>query len=182
MSKQSITRTGARLELPRVAHLALIGTMILHAIDHTLQARGLGALTPQVLTGGTALLVVALATLPMTLRHHPRAPVAAAIVGWSTALGVSASHLAPYWSPFSDPYVDLSLGVYSWLMMLSEVAAAVAFGLLGLRALSTSSIGMTLRPTGRRHADRSSMNEPHLAAVEDGDGTPGPMSSPRASS
>jgi hypothetical protein len=155
MRKHRIGRTGARLEPLWVAHLALIGTMILHAIDHTLQARGLAALTPQVLTGGTALLVVALTTLPLTLRHHPRAPLAAAIVGWSTALGVSASHLAPYWSPFSDPYVDLSLGAYSWLVMLSEVAAAVVFGLLGLRALSTSAIGMTLRPTGRRHADRA---------------------------
>jgi hypothetical protein len=138
MGKHNIARTGVRLEPLPAAHLVLIGTMTLHAVDHTLQARGLGALTPHVLIGGTALLVLALATLPITLRGQARPPLVAAIVGLSTAIGVSASHLAPYWSPFSDPYADLSLGAYSWLVMLAEIAAAFAFGVLGLRGLITS--------------------------------------------
>jgi hypothetical protein len=109
--------------------------MVLHALDHVFQGRGLSALSPEVLGGGILLLVLAVATFPLTLRAHPQATVVAAALGWSIALGVSASHLLPYWSAFSDPYVDLSLGAYSWSVMLAEVIAAAVFGSIAVRSI-----------------------------------------------
>jgi hypothetical protein len=117
------------------ANVAFVVAVVLHGTDHVRQARGLGALTPEVQWGGSVLAVTAFAALLFTLRRHPRAPLVAAVVGLWTAIAVSLSHLAPHWSAFSDPYPDLSLDAYSWTVMLAEIAAAFAFGLLGLRAL-----------------------------------------------
>jgi hypothetical protein len=116
-----------------VTNVVFLVAMALHGLDHEL--RGTGDLTTEVMVGGTVLAVLALATLPLTLTHHPRAPLAAAVVGLWTVVGVSASHLAPHWSAFSDPYPDKSLGFWSWAAMLGEVLAALAFGLVGLRLL-----------------------------------------------
>lgn len=116
-----------------VAHLVFLLTMVLHGADHVRQ--GTGRLTPEVFWGGLFLAALALAPLPLTLRRHPRAPLVAAVVGLWTALAVSASHLAPHWSAFSDPYPDLSLDAYSWAVMLAEIAAALVFGLIGLTEL-----------------------------------------------
>src|SRR5439155_16315060 len=103
--------------------------------DHLRQARGLSALTPEVLWGGAVIAIAAFATLPLTLARHPRAPLTAAVVGLWTAVAVSASHLARQWSAFSDPYPSLSLDAYSWTVMLAEIAAALVFGLVGVREL-----------------------------------------------
>jgi len=116
-----------------VANVVFLVAMALHGLDH--QLRGTGGLTTEVMVGGTVLAVMGLATLPLTLMRHPRAPLVAAVVGFWTVIAVSASHLAPHWSAFSDPYPDKSLGFWSWAAMLSEVLAALAFGLIGLRLL-----------------------------------------------
>jgi multisubunit Na+/H+ antiporter MnhB subunit len=116
-----------------VANVVFLVAMALHALDHEL--RGTGDLTTEVMVGGTVLGVMALATLPLTLTRHPRAPLAAAVVGLWTVVAVCASHLAPHWSAFSDPYPDQSLGFWSWAAMLGEVGAALVFGLVGLRLL-----------------------------------------------
>jgi hypothetical protein len=113
-----------------VANVVFLVAMGLHGLDH--QLRGTGDLTTEVMVGGAVLAAMALATLPLTLTGHPRAPMAAAVVGLWTVVAVSASHLAPHWSAFSDPYPDKSLGFWSWAAMLSEVLAALAFGLVGL--------------------------------------------------
>jgi hypothetical protein len=116
-----------------VANVALLVAMSLHATDHIV--RGTDQLTAEVFWGGVFLAVIAVGTLPLTLRHHPRAPLAAAVVGLYIVVGVSAAHLAPHWSAFSDPYPDLSLGFWSWAAMLTEVVAALVFGVLGLEGL-----------------------------------------------
>ena len=118
------------------AHVVFVVAIVLHATDHFRQARGVDALTPEVLWGGVVLIVAAFATLPLTLTRHPRAPVAAAAVGLTTAAAVSASHLAPHWSAFSDPYADASLGTYSWTVMLLEVAAALVLAFVAADTLA----------------------------------------------
>jgi hypothetical protein len=57
-------------------------------------------------------------------------------VGLTGALGVAASHLAPHWSALSDPYPDLSVDALSWAVMLAEIAAALALGIVALRQLA----------------------------------------------
>jgi hypothetical protein len=117
------------------ANIAFAVTVVLHGIDHSRQARGVGALATEVVAGGTVIFVLTATTLVLSLRNHPRAALFAAVIGLSTAVGVSLSHLAPHWSAFSDPYADLSLDVLSWIVMLAEIAAAAVLGIVGLREL-----------------------------------------------
>jgi hypothetical protein len=137
-----------RLDPLTAANIAFVLAILLHAADHVRQPGGLGALTPEVLWGGGALALLGLATLPLTLRRHPQAPLVAAALGLATAVSVSASHLAPRWSAFSDPYADLSLGAYSWAVMLAEVAAALVFGLIGVAALRREAVFALPRQPG----------------------------------
>ncbi|HYM57901.1 MAG TPA: hypothetical protein VES79_08055 [Solirubrobacteraceae bacterium] len=118
-----------------LATLAFVATVLLHGLDHVLQDRGVGALTTEVLAGGTVIFALSAAMLVLALREHPQAPLFAAGVGLSTTIGVSLAHLAPHWSAFSDPYADLSLGAWSWTVMLAEIAAALVLASVGLRDL-----------------------------------------------
>ncbi len=113
-----------------VAHVAFIAAMALHTLDHMRQ--GTGRLSVGVLAGGTFLSVIAVAPLWLTFRRHPKAPLVAVIVGFYTAVAVTAAHLVPNWGVFSDPYPDLSLDAYSWSVMLSEIVMGLIFGAVGL--------------------------------------------------
>ena len=88
------------------------------------------------LAGGTVLSVLAVLTLVLALRRHPRAPLWAAVVGTWSALGVIASHVAPHWSAFSDSYFEIHADALSWVVMLAEVAAAAYLGLRRLQGAS----------------------------------------------
>lgn len=116
-----------------LASAALILVNALHGADHLRQ--GLGRLTAEVVVGGQALLLVALIPFVLTWRRHRVAPLAAVLVGGWTALAVSASHLAPHWSAFSDPYVDNDLDALSWALMLSVIATAGVLAAVGMAAL-----------------------------------------------
>src|SRR3954447_17800138 len=102
----------------------------LHTTDHLRQTRGIGALAPEVMIGGTLVVVAAVVTLVMALRGHERAPLVATVFGFATAIGVTASHIAPYLGPLSDPYTALNLDAYSWAVMLFEVGAALGLGIV----------------------------------------------------
>jgi 4-amino-4-deoxy-L-arabinose transferase-like glycosyltransferase len=134
--ERSVAGRQSRIDALAAANVALVVAIALHATDHVRQARGLGALTPEVLWGGVVLAVAAFATLLLTLRRHPRAPTAAVVVGLATAAGVSASHLAPHWSALSDPYADAALGPYSWAVMLAEIAAALVLAFVAAGRLA----------------------------------------------
>jgi hypothetical protein len=110
---------------------ALVAANLLHTADHLRQ--GTERLSTEVLAGGAVLTLTALLTLFLVVRRDPRAPRVAAVVGLWTAVGVAASHVAPHWSAFSDPYPELSADVLSWAVMLAEIAAAFALGVIGLR-------------------------------------------------
>ena len=112
-----------------VAHVAFITAMILHTLDHFRQ--GTGRLSVGVLAGGSFLSLIAVASLPLTFRRHPKAPLAATVVGFYTAVAVTAAHILPNWGVFSDPYSALSLDAYSWSVMLAEIGMAIVFGAVG---------------------------------------------------
>jgi hypothetical protein len=116
-----------------LANVAFVVANVLHGVDH--QRQGTGRLTTEVLAGGTVITILAFGTLFFTLRRDARAPLVATVVGLWTALGVAASHLAPHWSAFSDPYPSLHPDALSWVVMLLELAAALVFGLMGLREM-----------------------------------------------
>ena len=113
----------------------------LHGLDHLRQ--GLGRLSTEVLVGGQGLLLLALVPLVLSFRRHDRAPLAAAAVGLGTALTVAASHLAPHWSAFSDPYADNDLDLASWGQMLLLVTGAAALGAVGVQAMRPQAAAST---------------------------------------
>src|SRR5690242_10395014 len=126
-------RVSGRQDPLVIAAAVFVVANVLHTLDHLRQ--GVGGLSPAILVGGTTLSLLAVVALVMALRGHPRAPAFCAVIGLSGAVGIASSHLAPHWSSLSDPYPDLSVDVLSWAVMLAEIAAALALGAVGLRAL-----------------------------------------------
>jgi hypothetical protein len=128
-----------RLDTLSLAATAFVAANVLHTLDHLRQ--GTGDLATEVLAGGTVLSSLAVLTLALALRRHPRAPLWAAVVGTWSALGVIASHIAPHWSAFSDSYFEIDADALSWAVMLAEVAAAAYLGLVGFRELRRQAAG-----------------------------------------
>jgi hypothetical protein len=122
-----------KLDTLALAAAALVAANLLHTLDHLRQ--GTGDLATEVLAGGTVLSALAILTLVLALRRHPRAALWAAVVGAWSALGVIASHVAPHWSAFSDSYFEIDADALSWAVMLAEVLAAAYLGLVGFTAL-----------------------------------------------
>ena len=94
-----------RLDTLSLAAAAFVAANLLHTLDHLRQ--GTGDLATEVLAGGTVISILAVLTLVLALRHHPRAALWAAVVGTWSALGVIASHMAPHWSALSDSYFEI---------------------------------------------------------------------------
>jgi hypothetical protein len=114
-----------------IAAVGFVAANLLHTADHIRQ--GLGGLS---LAGGATLSLLAIVVAVMALRDHPRAPAYAVVVGFSGAVGIAASHLAPRWSSLSDPYPDLAVDGLSWAVMLAEIGAALVLGIAALRELT----------------------------------------------
>ena len=117
------------------ASSALAGAVLFHGIDHSLQERGVGALSTEVFVGGIVNAALAAFVLVLAMRDHPRAPLAAAAIGAYLAIVVLAAHFAPHWSAFSDPYSELGLGFLSWAAAGLEVAAAVVLSAVGFAVM-----------------------------------------------
>ena len=128
-----------RLDTLSLAAAAFVAANVLHTLDHLRQ--GTDDLATEILAGGTVLSIVAVLTLVLALRRHPRAALWAAVVGTWSALGVIASHIAPHWSAFSDSYFEIDADALSWAVMLAEVLAAAYLGLVGFRALRRQATG-----------------------------------------
>ena len=117
-----------------MASFVFVVAIVLHGADHVRQ--GTGSLTREVFWGGAVIAVLGFGTLAMTALRHPRAPLYCAIVGLYTAIGVSASHVLPHWSAFSDSYTNqVNADFISWAAVLFEIGFAFVLGLLGVREL-----------------------------------------------
>jgi hypothetical protein len=126
-------RAARRMDPLAVAAVVFGLTILFHAADHI--RRGIGPLTPEVFWGGAALALMNFAVIGVVLSRRPRAPLFCAFVGLWTAGVVSAAHIAPHWSSFSDPYPDQSLDALAWTAMLSEVVAALVLAAVAIAAL-----------------------------------------------
>lgn len=115
------------------ASAGFVAANVLHTLDHLRQ--GVGGLTWEILAGGGVLTVLAVAVLVLALRRDQRAPAFAAVVGFSGAVGIASAHIAPHWSALSDSYLDIHADALSWIVMLLEVGAALALGVVALGAL-----------------------------------------------
>jgi hypothetical protein len=118
-----------------IANVLLTATVLAHGLDHTLQERGIDALTTEVRIGGFANAVLAGLALVLALRRSQRALVTSAVAGVWIFLGVGSAHFAPHWSALSDPYSGLSLGALSWVAAGAEAAAAAGLAVVAIGAL-----------------------------------------------
>src|SRR5437764_7029372 len=117
-----------------MASFVFVLAIVLHGADHIRQ--GTGSLTREVFWGGAVIAVLGFGTLAMTALRHPRAPLYVAVVGLYTAIGVTASHVLPHWSAFSDSYTNqVHADAISWAAVLFEIAAALVLGMIELREL-----------------------------------------------
>jgi hypothetical protein len=111
--------------------------LVVHGIDH--MRRGFDVLSTEVLWLGNVQTVGAVVALFLVFTGHRWGPAAAVAIGFASAIGFAVVHLLPYWSVLSDnfPGAESPAGVteYSWFAALFEIAADVAFGWAGLRAL-----------------------------------------------
>ena len=105
------------------ASLAFVAANVAHTLDHLRQ--GTSGLSTEILAGGGVLSVLAVATLVFVWRGDRRAPLIATVVGLWSAAGVAASHIAPHWSAFSDPYPDARVDALSWALVVVPVLAAI---------------------------------------------------------
>jgi hypothetical protein len=110
-----------------------LGANVLHTLDHL--RRGLDGQTIEILSAGSLLTLGAVLALVLALRGDRHAPLVCLAIGASGVLGISASHLAPHWSAFSDPYPGASLDALSWVVMLAEIAAAALLAAVAAREL-----------------------------------------------
>ncbi len=115
----------------------LVLVFVIHGVDHVRQ--GLDRLTPEVTIGGQVLMAAAFTVFVLALRRHRLAPPLAIAVGLGSALAVTASHIAPHWSAFSDSYPDNGLDVLAWASMLAVIAAAGMVALAGVNQLRRNS-------------------------------------------
>ena len=123
----------------RAAALVYAAGLVLHTADHV--RRGLDTVTPAVLWAGNISTAIGLVTVVLVLSRHRLAPLAAAVTGVPIALGVAAVHLLPNWGALSDPFVGgaaAGVTIWSWTVVLVEIAGALMLGLAGALALRTA--------------------------------------------
>jgi hypothetical protein len=122
--------------LLRAAALAFLVGWGLHVIDHLL--RGMSASPMFVMVGGMIQGAVVIIAIAMTLRGHRRAPEAAIVAGFGSALIFTYAHLLPnMWPAFQDSYLSgprINVTWFSWVTALSEIGTGLLFGYAGVRA------------------------------------------------
>jgi hypothetical protein len=118
--------------LERGAWAFLVG-FIVHNLDHA--RRGLDEITEHVVWAGTVVAMMAAVILTLVCTRHAAARIAATVGGIAIAVGVSASHLLPEWSAFSDSLVDGRVDVLTWIAVLAEIAGAIVMSAAGFSAI-----------------------------------------------
>src|SRR6476469_3761677 len=119
------------------ANILFLAANLLHTADH--QRQGLDGLTWEIVAGGSALTIVAIASLVLAYRRDERAPIFGAVLGLSAAVGIAASHLAPHWSALRDSYAQIHADAISWPVVLLEIAGAPLLAVVAVRELRRAS-------------------------------------------
>ena len=117
----------------RAAGLVFVVGFLLHNADHG--RRGIEAVTDHVVWAGTTVAVIAAVTLTLVFTRHPIGPMVAAAAGLGIAFGVTASHLLPEWSAFSDSLPQGDVDGLTWIAVLSEIGGALLLAGAGLSAM-----------------------------------------------
>jgi hypothetical protein len=123
--------------LPWAAIAFLIGFSV-HGLDHV--RRGMSASPPFIMAAGMAQGVMVVLAVSMVVMYRPRAPLAAIVVGFGSAVGFTYAHLLPTFFPgYQDSFISLphtNVTWFSWFSALAEIGTAVVFGIVGVREVN----------------------------------------------
>jgi hypothetical protein len=106
-----------------------------HVLDHL--RRGMSASPHAIMVGGTIQGLFVVAAIVMALSRHRRAPEAAIVVGFGSAILFTYAHLLPTFLPgYQDSFVSgprINVTWFSWLSALTEIGTGIVFAIAGLR-------------------------------------------------
>jgi hypothetical protein len=120
-----------------------------HGLDHL--RRGMSASPMFIMVAGSVEgLFVALAVI-MVLTDRPRAPLAAIVVGFGSAVAFTYAHLLPtVWPGYQDSFISLphtNVTWFSWFSAVAEISTGIVFAAVGIRTARTqASDGETALP------------------------------------
>ena len=120
------------------AAAVFLAGFVVHNADHA--RRGLDRITEHVIWGGTVVAMMAAVIATLVFTRHPTATKAAMVGGAIIAVSVSASHLLPDWSAFSDPLPGGDVDALTWVAVLAEVVGAVVMAVTAGLALRSGGI------------------------------------------
>jgi hypothetical protein len=109
-----------------------LGTMV-HGLDHL--RRGTDAVNTEVLWAGAVTTPIAAAAIFLALVGFRYAPQIAVAFGTFQVIGISAVHLLPHWSAFSDVIPGSGASPLSYAAVISEVLGAALFAAAGAYVL-----------------------------------------------
>jgi hypothetical protein len=108
--------------------------VLIHGADHT--RRGVDAIDRDVFWAGTAAIALEVGVVVLACQRHRLAPLAAAVVGGSLAVGYVVVHFLPDRGWLSDSLTSASdASALSWTAASLEVVAALALAAAGIVAL-----------------------------------------------
>jgi hypothetical protein len=107
-----------------------------HGYDH--MRRGMMASPTFVMVGGTVQGILVVIAVVMAVMRSNRAPEAAIVVGFGSAVVFTYAHLLPtFWSGYQDSFLSAphtNVTWFSWLSAVAEIGTGVVFGVAGVRA------------------------------------------------
>ncbi|BBZ12588.1 hypothetical protein [Mycobacterium branderi] len=109
-----------------------------HGLDHL--RRGMSASPPFIMAAGMVQALFVVIAVAMVLTHRTRAPLAATLVGFGSAVGFTYAHLLPTVFPgyqdsfISPPHVNVTW--FSWFSALTEIGTGLVFALAGIREVN----------------------------------------------
>jgi hypothetical protein len=129
-----------------------------HVLDHL--RRGMSASPHAIMVGGMIQGLFVVAAIVMALRGRGRAPEAAIVVGFGSAIGFTYAHLLPTFVPgYQDSFVSgprINVTWFSWMSALTEIGTGIVFAIAGLRA--RRSVDRTSAPV-LRHQTREDVSQ-----------------------
>jgi cyanate permease len=154
MFDQMSPTRGNPTEMLRWTAIAFVVGWGIHALDHL--RRGMSASPPFIMAAGMIQGVLVAVAVIMALTRHRRAPEAAIVVGFASAVGFSYAHLLPTFIPgYQDSFISpphINVTWFSWFSALAEIGTGIVFALAGIRAQRSVAVALATPLPGRQEA------------------------------
>jgi predicted DCC family thiol-disulfide oxidoreductase YuxK len=120
----------------RWAAVAFVIGFGIHGLDHL--RRGMSASPMFIMVAGSVQVLFVAAAVAMVFTHRARAPLAAIVVGFGSALAFTYGHLLPTFLPgYQDSFISpphINVTWFSWFSAVTEIGTGIVFGFAGIEA------------------------------------------------